>query len=145
MAMGITAILLLHSLHGDYIVFLIIIQSVTTDSNISLLFHNVVSETWTGLISVLLFHIHNQASISYDDSPFFFSRPVSFIFLVSCTLCLPKVNKIKIKITAYLMEFIGDSDKVLLSMEIIIYVKGHLKVIKYTSSDYSSILYVSCS
>jgi hypothetical protein len=45
MAMGITAILLLHSLHGDYIVFLIIIQSVTTDSNISLLFHNVVSET----------------------------------------------------------------------------------------------------
>lgn len=32
------------------------------------------------------------------------------------------------------MEFIGASDKVLWSMEIIIYAKGHLKVIKYASS-----------
>lgn len=44
MAMGITAFLLLQSLHGDYIVFLIIIRSVTIDANIFLLFHNVLSE-----------------------------------------------------------------------------------------------------
>lgn len=71
MAMGIIAFLLLQSLHGDYIVFLIIIRSVPIDANIFLLFHNVLSEIWTGLISVLLFYTHNQTSISYDDSPFF--------------------------------------------------------------------------
>lgn len=128
---------------GDYIVFLIIIQSATTDANISLLLPNVLSEIWTELISSLLFYIHNQTLISDDDSPFFLSHPVSFLSLFLCTLCLQKVNKIKIKITAYLMEFTRDSDKVLLSMEIITYVKGHLKVIKYTSSNHSSILYVS--
>lgn len=89
------------------------------------------SRNWVNFCSAVLY-IHNQTSISYDDSPFFLSHPVFFLLLFLSTLLLQEVNKIKIKITAYLMEFIGGSDKVLLSMEIIIYAKWHLKVIKYT-------------